>query len=309
MLIQVRDALGADFPFGGDQIDVSVTSGPNAGAPVTVTDNGDGTYTAVYVPSAPGTDFITIELTTADGWAQGEIGGSPYESLVVPPFLITRLLPELQVAPGHGQMLSIEGIDFPAAPTVEFIQGETTLTGFVYAASPTLIVVRPPTSGLATTQAGVPSYVRVGSPQAYSNAEHIRMSTVPGTPIITALYEALWTPTAPPPGDVCGGPRTLSDGTLARNASSGVWVQAHGLDLTGGQIRIEQENTARILTPTCADMAPVGIFARIHDDEEGDDEQPSRALKIGPAQLRVRTQVNGVFSPWSDPVDITVSGS
>ena len=88
LTVQVRTApvgipaAAEDFPFGQDDIGVTVSSGPNAGATVTVTDNEDGTYTAEYAPTATGVDVIDITLTTLDGDAQGPIGGSPYSSTV-----------------------------------------------------------------------------------------------------------------------------------------------------------------------------------------------------------------------------------
>lgn len=58
--VQAVDHLGANFPNGGDTVAISVT-GANTATPA-VTDNGDGTYTAVYVPSTEGSDTIAITL-------------------------------------------------------------------------------------------------------------------------------------------------------------------------------------------------------------------------------------------------------
>ncbi len=62
---------GVPHPAGGGVVR-GVVSGANAGAPVTVTNNQDGTYTLVYTPTSSGIDQVTI---TIDGVP---IGGSPY---------------------------------------------------------------------------------------------------------------------------------------------------------------------------------------------------------------------------------------
>ncbi|MCC7492369.1 MAG: hypothetical protein IT204_08495, partial [Fimbriimonadaceae bacterium] len=72
--VQARDALGNARLTGGDTVAVSV-SGANS-ATATVTDHGDGTYTAVYTPQLPGTNQVAITL---GGTA---LGGSPFDSQV-----------------------------------------------------------------------------------------------------------------------------------------------------------------------------------------------------------------------------------
>jgi len=88
ILIEVRTALGDVLQFGGDAVSVTVSSGPNVGAPVSVTDNGNGTYSASYTPLLSGVDELSVSLTTADGWAQGAIGGSPFSSTVHGPMVV-----------------------------------------------------------------------------------------------------------------------------------------------------------------------------------------------------------------------------
>jgi len=75
--VQARDAFGNLRTSGGNTVLVTV-SGTNATGPITATDNGDGTYTATYVPGSPGTDSVDITL---DG---DPIGGNPYTSNVNP---------------------------------------------------------------------------------------------------------------------------------------------------------------------------------------------------------------------------------
>ena len=72
--VQARDANGNKRGWGGDVVAISVT-GANKATP-TVTDNGNGTYTARYYPFYTGTDSVAITL---NGQA---IGGSPFASVV-----------------------------------------------------------------------------------------------------------------------------------------------------------------------------------------------------------------------------------
>jgi adhesin/invasin len=74
--IQARDVFGNNRTVGGGSWSVTV-SGANAATP-TVTDNGDGTYSATYTPVASGTDQVAIRFNGS------HIGGSPYSSTVVP---------------------------------------------------------------------------------------------------------------------------------------------------------------------------------------------------------------------------------
>ncbi len=73
--IQARDVFGNNRTTGGGTWTVAVT-GANTASPA-VTDNGDGTYTASYTPTASGSDQVAIRLSGS------HIGGSPYTSTVV----------------------------------------------------------------------------------------------------------------------------------------------------------------------------------------------------------------------------------
>ena len=75
IVVTGRDQFGNRLTTGGGSLIVSV-SGANRRNRINGTDNGDGTYTASYVPFALGTDVVTITL---DGVA---IAGSPYTSSV-----------------------------------------------------------------------------------------------------------------------------------------------------------------------------------------------------------------------------------
>ncbi|MCA1800278.1 MAG: hypothetical protein LC650_03205, partial [Actinobacteria bacterium] len=73
--ITVLDSFNNRVTAAGDDLSVSVTSGPNSGAAFTsITDNLDGTYSTSYTPETVGTDEITTTLNTI------EISGSPYPS-------------------------------------------------------------------------------------------------------------------------------------------------------------------------------------------------------------------------------------
>jgi hypothetical protein len=74
--VQLRDAFGNLITSsGGNIIAASVTSGPNTGTILNVTDNGDGTYSVDYTPAnGGGTDTIDITLSGTS------IAGTPYDS-------------------------------------------------------------------------------------------------------------------------------------------------------------------------------------------------------------------------------------
>ncbi len=77
VVVQARDASGYALTSGGATV-VMTVSGANAAGPITAADEGDGTYTASYTPTAAGTDRVAI---TMDGTP---IGGSPLTSTVDP---------------------------------------------------------------------------------------------------------------------------------------------------------------------------------------------------------------------------------
>jgi hypothetical protein len=72
--VEARKSDGSDMTVGGATVVVTIT-GTNASSP-TVTDNGDGTYTASDTPASVGSDSVAITL---GGTA---ISGSPYSSTV-----------------------------------------------------------------------------------------------------------------------------------------------------------------------------------------------------------------------------------
>jgi adhesin/invasin len=75
IVVQARDQFGNLLTAGGDIVTVDV-SGTNPAGSLTVTDNGDGTYSASYTPGSIGTDTVDI---TINGIA---LAASPYASTV-----------------------------------------------------------------------------------------------------------------------------------------------------------------------------------------------------------------------------------
>ena len=69
--------------FGGDSVAVTVT-GANPGTPAAI-DNGDGTYTAQYTPTAAGVDTIAIGIRNVETGTVEPISGSPFISIVTAP--------------------------------------------------------------------------------------------------------------------------------------------------------------------------------------------------------------------------------
>ncbi len=98
IVVQARDESGDPFDFGGATVVVTV-SGANKAGSLTVTDRGDGTYTASYTPTSAGTDKIEI---TMEGTP---ISGSPFASAVVAgtvsPAHSTAKVPERQSEEAH----------------------------------------------------------------------------------------------------------------------------------------------------------------------------------------------------------------
>ncbi len=76
--VQAKDAFGNNRTSSSGTLTVSITSGPNTGAATTVTNNGDGTYTATYTPATASVtpDQVTVKLGGTN------ISGSPFSSLV-----------------------------------------------------------------------------------------------------------------------------------------------------------------------------------------------------------------------------------
>ncbi|HMV32943.1 MAG TPA: filamin/ABP280 repeat domain-containing protein, partial [Gemmatimonadales bacterium] len=72
--IQLRDQFGNVLTTGGASVVVTIT-GANPGS-AGVADLGDGSYLAGYVPTASGTDQVSITLNGVP------IGGSPYSSSI-----------------------------------------------------------------------------------------------------------------------------------------------------------------------------------------------------------------------------------
>ena len=75
IIVQARDAYDNALSSGGETVVVTVSGDNNAGT-LTVTDQGDGTYTASYTPITAGTDHVAIAINGTP------IGGSPFISTV-----------------------------------------------------------------------------------------------------------------------------------------------------------------------------------------------------------------------------------
>jgi hypothetical protein len=75
IVVTGRDQFGNRVTIGGAKLILSIT-GANRRNRVNGSDNGDGTYTASYVPFVLGDDIITITLDNV------AIAGSPYTSTV-----------------------------------------------------------------------------------------------------------------------------------------------------------------------------------------------------------------------------------
>jgi hypothetical protein len=108
--IQAKDQFGNDVTVGGASVQVTV-SGSNSFGPFAASDNGDGTYTATYTPTASGPDQIDITL---DGTP---ISGSPFNVSVA-----IGSPSQIQIFAGNNQSGPI-GTTVPVEPTVLVTDG------------------------------------------------------------------------------------------------------------------------------------------------------------------------------------------
>jgi filamin len=76
-LIQAKDKSGKPLAVGGDDFKVTV-QGPNGPVPCDVKDNGDGTYTGSYKPTAPGDYVVDLRVNDQDT----PVGNAPYTAKV-----------------------------------------------------------------------------------------------------------------------------------------------------------------------------------------------------------------------------------
>jgi hypothetical protein len=164
IVVQARDGGGNPLTSGGATVVVTVSGANNPGA-LTVTDRGDGTYTASYIPTAVGTDHVAITMNGTP------ISGSPFTSTVgtgaVSPARSTATVPDgtaglpttilIQARDGGGNPLTsggatvvviVSGANNPGALTVTD-RGDGT-----YAASYTPTVAG--TDHVAITMNGTP---------------------------------------------------------------------------------------------------------------------------------------------------------
>lgn len=103
--VQARDAFGNPLTMGGGTVAASIAGGNTATA--TVTDVGNGTYTAKYTPRNVGTDQVAISLNGAP------LGTSPYPSSIAP---------KVQTYAGANQ-IAPAGTILPIRPAVRAVDG------------------------------------------------------------------------------------------------------------------------------------------------------------------------------------------
>lgn len=103
--VQAVDQFGNQVGSGGETVVVTV-SGANSAGPITATDNGDGTYTAVYTPTVSGPDQVDITMNGTP------ISGSPYNSTVA-----VGAATQIQIFAGNNQTGPAGG-QLPVNPSV-----------------------------------------------------------------------------------------------------------------------------------------------------------------------------------------------
>lgn len=257
--------------------------------------SGQITLTVYIIGAQPAGSYLTATATDPDGntseFSDCAVVGAPLPD-------INAALPDTAAA-GFGQMITLEGADFPASPTVSFTQGATTLNGFVYAAGSSQIVVRLPTSGLSSSVGGVPTTVEVSGSGVTSNAVNILTRIQPGTPLVIQMQEGSWTGSCTPAG------LTATDGTLVIGSGGVIAVQAYGLDTSSAEIRLVQGSNTWTRSSLCAFYAPSAAYVQLPGAADLSDTGAA-VLADGAAQVQVRTTVNGVPSAWSAPIAVTI---
>ena len=232
--ILTRDAFGNARTSGGDTVVVSVTGANTAAAGVV--DNGTGTYTASYTPTAPGTDTVTI---TVNGSA---ISGSPYTSTVV--IGPTDAAHSIATVPNGtaGQLTTITVQARDAAGNSRGVGGDTvalTITG----ANP---------MSLPGTDNGDGTYTATYTPTT-SGTDTIAI-TIGGATISGSPYSSLVSPAAL---DAANSTATVPNGTAGQPTT--ILVQArdqygNALSTGGGTVVVAITGT-NPTTPTVTDLA------------------------------------------------------
>ncbi len=104
--IQARlfsDELGTeDQILGGDEVLVTVTGANTVTLSTeteTITDNGDGTYSAEYPPTVGGEDNVDIKIRNIDGGLLEPISGSPFTSVVAGAAALCSFSPAATIVP------------------------------------------------------------------------------------------------------------------------------------------------------------------------------------------------------------------
>ncbi len=135
IIVQARDAYDNPLSSGGETVVVTVSGDNNAGT-LTVTDQGDGTYTASYTPTMVGADYVAITMKGTP------ISDSPFTSTVdvgpVNPAHSTAAVPdgkektptniEIQARDAYGNPLTVGGDDVVVTVTGKNPTGPLTAT-------------------------------------------------------------------------------------------------------------------------------------------------------------------------------------
>jgi hypothetical protein len=203
--------------------------------------------------------------------------------------------------PAAGQMITVQSsraeVELPGRSTgsASITQGQRTAEAFILIGAGRLMLVRLPFD----LDIG-PARLSITGPEEYSDAVSVVVSAVPAAPAITAIFPLESQPSAETP---CGaGPVLTPVTTVVR--SMAVAVAGTGVDTIGATVRFRQGATI-VDQPAICGMWSASIL------EAGRGVSQVVAvpaqLAPGPATIEMRTQINGVDSPFSAPVSISVS--
>ncbi|HEX9160100.1 MAG TPA: putative Ig domain-containing protein [Thermoanaerobaculia bacterium] len=298
--VRLRDASGAVLPG----VDIALTTGKNPqNAPtfeqplIATTDAlGIATFHGISHP-ATGSGFTLLATATALN-VSGE--SNIYD--------VTAAIPGT-VAAGFGQLVVIPGGESLPDPStwanrqfkVQFIQGNTVARGFAFPSpsSISLLFARLPFNGDGVDNATLApghAFAHVTWDTGSIPDTSIGVSTTPGAPVIRFL---LALNAAPGPNDPCGsGVAAPATPITTINPGQGIGISAFGTDTTGAVAIFHQgESTFEVPALCGMDRSDIGEVAPV--------AVPS-ALFAGSASISIRTSVNGIPSPPSAPVFVTV---
>ena len=295
--VRLRDNTGAVLP----NVSIALTTGknpqqaPTFEQPILASTDalGIATFSGIFHPAA-GSGFTLLATATA---LSVSAESNAYDITLAQPGT---------VAAGFGQLVAVSADGLPDPATwanrqlqVRFVQGQTSARGFPFPSpsSTTLLFARLPFNGDGIDNATLApgrALVRVTWDTGSLADVPIGVSATPGAPILRFV---LGLDAAPNANNPCGGTPSATPITTIL-AGQGIGVSAFGTDTTNAVVIFQRGDSTIEVPAGCA-------FARSDFGEVAPVAVPS-SLSPGAVSISIRTSVNGVPSPPSAPVSLTV---